>query len=313
MYENFIICVKAVIPIFLFLLVGFIAKEIGLTEEKYLPKVNSLAFKVFFPFLMFNNVYKSELTESIDLKLLIFCIVATFVIYFLGIAYSCKVEMDNRSRGALIQGIYRSNLVIMGLPLAGNIFGISNIGTTAIATAIVVPIYNILAVVTLEKFRDNKADYKSVLINIAKNPMIVGAVVGILASLINISLPVLVEDAISDLAACATPLTLVILGASFKFNIVKAKKKNMIRVCTARLIVVPAIFLTIGYFLGIRGVSFVTLIGVLASPCAVSSFTMAQAMDSDYELAGGTVVITSAIGCFTLFLWLFLFRNLGAF
>ncbi len=64
---------------------------------------------------------------------------------------------------------------------------------------------------------------------------------------------------------------------------------------------------------GFRGIAFVTLIAMFAAPTAVSSITMAQSMDSDGQLAGNCVVISTAFACFTMFLWIFLFKNLGMF
>ena len=313
MRDNFIICIQAVIPMFIFLVIGLIARKAGAVKDSELPRLNNMAFKVLFPFLMFSNVYKSKVTEVFNVKLIAFAVIAVFIVYFAGTVYTRLVEADNKARGAMIQGIYRSNFVIMGLPLANNIFGHGNIGITAVTTAVVVPLYNVLAVITLEKYRDGKADLKTVLINIAKNPLIIGAVIGILFSVLGIRLPGVLDNAVSDVSACATPVALMILGASFKFDAVKEKKKNIIRVCIARLVLVPGIVLTTAYFMGFTGISFVTLVGVFAAPCAISSFTMAQAMESDYELAGAAVIFTSAICCFTMFLWLFIFRTIGAF
>ena len=50
---------------------------------------------------------------------------------------------------------------------------------------------------------------------------------------------------------------------------------------------------------------------MLASPTAVSSFTMAQQMDSDAELTAGAVVFSSGFACLTLFLWIFLLKQMG--
>ena len=80
-----------------------------------------------------------------------------------------------------------------------------------------------------------------------------------------------------------------------------------------RLVVVPAIGLAAGIFMGFRGVALVTLIAIFASPTAVSSFPMAQEMDSDYELAGDAVVFSSAAACFTMFLWIFALKSMGMF
>ena len=66
-----------------------------------------------------------------------------------------------------------------------------------------------------------------------------------------------------------------------------------------------------GSLLGFRGVELVSLLGVFASSTAIASFTMAQQMGGDAELAGDIVVSTSALCSFTLFGWSLLFKLTG--
>ncbi|MEG2000606.1 MAG: AEC family transporter, partial [Evtepia sp.] len=88
-------------------------------------------------------------------------------------------------------------------------------------------------------------------------------------------------------------------------------RRNLILCVLGRLIIVPGLCLTGAALLGFRDLAFVTLIGVFGTPVAVSSFTMAQQMESDDELAGSAVIFTSLFSCFTLFLWVFFFKQLG--
>lgn len=62
----------------------------------------------------------------------------------------------------------------------------------------------------------------------------------------------------------------------------------------------PAISLSVAIMIGFREIDLVSLIGIFASPCAVSSYTMARQMDSDYELSAGTVVLQL---CFRVLLY----------
>ena len=78
-----------------------------------------------------------------------------------------------------------------------------------------------------------------------------------------------------------------------------------------KLVVVPAIFLPIAAAIGFRGQDMAVLISLYCSPVAVSSFVMAQQMDSDGDLAGQFVVLGAALSVVTIFLWVFLFKNLG--
>ena len=282
-------------------------------NEMEVKKLNKLVFHVFFPCLMFRNIYGAEIEDAVDLKMIVYGVVMILLVYFTSMAVVVKIEPSNRSRGAMIQAIYRSNFVILGLPIAANLFGGEKLTTTAVAVTIVVPLFNVLAVVVLEIFRGGKPDPVKILKGIARNPLIIGAVLGILTVVFQIQLPQLAVDVIDQLKDVATPLALVTLGMSLNLKEMGAEKRNLIVCVLGRLVIVPGIALTGAALLGIRGVAFVTLLAVFASPCAVSSFTMAEQMDSDAELAANAVVLSSAFACITMFLWIFLFKSLGMF
>lgn len=311
--SNFIVSIQAVIPLFIMLVIGLLVRRFKLLSEEELPHVNNLIFRVLFPLLMFTNLYNVDISQVVNGKLILFTIAAIAVVYTGALIFSLIVEKDNASRGAMIQAIYRSNFVIMGLPLVANIYGSNNIGVTALMLAIVVPIYNILAVVTLETFRGAKIDFGKILLGIVKNPLIIGAAAGILALLLHIELPAVLDKTISSISGAATPMALIILGASFRFSSVVNCRRNLIFCILGRLVIVPGICLTVAALLGFRDIAFVTLVGLFCTPCAVSSFTMAQQMDSDCDLAANSVVFTSALSCFTMFFWVFLFKQLGMF
>ena len=311
--SNFVICISAVLPMFILLCAGYVTRLTGIVTEELTEKLNSIVFKVTFPFMIFENIYGSDIGDVFSIRLIAFAFAAIALEYIAGTVLTLKIEENQKSRGAMIQAIYRSNFVIMGLPIAMNIYGHGNVGVTAMMIALVVPVYNVLAVTTLEVYRNRKPELKIILINIAKNPLIIGAVAALLCVFFNIKLPGIVESAVSDIGGIATPAALLILGASFKFSSVGRIKRNLTVICLLRLIIIPAIVLTAAYLIGIRDIAFVTLIAIFAAPCAISSYTMAQEMDSDGELAGAGVIFTSAFCSFTMFIILLAFKTIGAF
>ena len=295
--SNFFVALYAVLPMFIMLAIGFTVRKMKVIEETHLPVLNKIVFNVFFPFLMFNNIYAFDLSADFNASLLLYAVVAVAVIYGLSVGFALIFEKSNKSRGALIQAIYRSNFVLM----------------TSMLVTVIVPMYNILAVITLEVFRGESIKITKILKGIVTNPLIIGSVAGILFAVFGIKLPEIAESVISDMASAATPLALIVLGASFEFASIKRYKKNLIAVIFARLIIVPAISLSVAIMIGFRGIDLVSLIGIFASPCAVSSYTMARQMDSDYELSAGTVVFTTMLSCFTLFGWIYFLKELNFF
>ena len=281
--------------------------------EAEVKKVNKMVFKVFFPCHMFCSIYGAELGEVFDLKLVLFIVTMIMVVFFAVTAVVMKIEPSNKSRGAMIQAAYRSNFIIMGIPIVINIFGEEHLATAALAITVVVPIFNILAVVVLEVFRGGKPNPLHILKGIATNPLIIGAVLGLLTVVFRVELPEIAMDVIGQMKSVVTPLALITLGMSLNLKNFSGMKRNLAVCVLGRLVVIPGFVLSAAALVGIRGVPFVILIAVFASPTAVSSFTMAEQMDSDGPLAANAVVVSSALASVTMFLWIFLFKSLGMF
>ena len=311
MLSNFIVAAEAVIPMFLIIFLGILIREAGIITRDEAKKFNKVVFMCCFGPLMFTNLYGKESSQAINPRLIIFTLVVFFALYFLTVLFVLKIEKSPKSRGAMIQAIYRSNFIIMGLPVVQNVFGKGELAVTAVIIAIVVPIYNILAVITLEVFRGGKPDLRDTIKNLFKNPIIIGAILGFLAIILKIEVPKVIMSPVEMLADAATPFALLLLGVSFDFKSVSVEKRNLIVCLIGRLIVYPAVGLIGGALMGFRGVPLLTLVAMFAAPSAITSFTMAQQMDSDYELAGNCVIFSSLFSCITMFLWIFVLKSLG--
>jgi len=292
---------------------GYIAKATKVMNRHDVTVMNKVAFRFFMPALMFYNIYTSDLSSSIKPSLILYAVCSVLVVYFLTMLYVLKVEKDKFRQGVMMQGIYRSNFVIIGLPIAESLMKGKPLGTVAVLIAVIVPLYNVIAVITLEVFNGNKINTKKIITDILKNPLIISSVLGIIAVALNIKFPPVIIKVLKDVTAAGTPLMLFLLGAFFEFKGIGKYKKELIQVCIGRLIVVPGVFLTIAMKLGFTGIDFVGLIGMFGSATAVSSFTMAEQMGGDADLAGNIVVLTSALCSFTLFLWSFIFKSLGVY
>ena len=309
--ESFIIALNSVLPIFLMLALGYFLKQIKLIDETMITKVNKLVFKVFLPILLFKNVYTSQLKSVFNLKLILFAPIVVILLYLLSIPIICKLRKDNRRRGAMIQAIFRSNFVILGIPIISTIYNNEPSAVPALLTAIVVPLFNFLAVITLEVFRGEKPRISKILRSIITNPLILATLLGFAVNFSGLRLPEVICSTVSSIAAVASPLSIVLLGAFFKFDNIKHDMKDVL-ICTfGRLVAFPLIGSVLAVALGFRGVEFASLLIAFSAPPAISSFTMAQQMDSDYTIAGETVIVASALSCFTIFVWIFLYSSLG--
>ena len=307
------ISANAVLPMCLIMALGYGTRRLGWIRREEISAINKIAFRIFLPCLLYYNVYCSDLSGSFDPLLMAYAVGGVLLTFGLSLGYTLLTEKLPERRGVMIQGMFRSNYVIMGIPVAAALLGADQLGTVSILIAVVVPLFNMLSVVVLEVFRGQKPKPLHILGQIAKNPLVIGSVLGILTLAAGIRLPHILEQTIQNISAIASPLQLFLLGAFFQFSGLKTYRRELVTVSAAKLIVAPGLFLGLGALLGFRDVAFVSLIGVFASPTAVNSFTMAQQMGGDAELAGDIVVTTSAVSILTMFLWIFLFKSLGVF
>lgn len=307
------ISANAVLPMCLIMALGYGTRRLGWIRREEISAINKIAFRIFLPCLLYYNVYCSDLSGSFDPLLMAYAVGGVLLTFGLSLGYTLLTEKLPERRGVMIQGMFRSNYVIMGIPVATALLGADQLGTVSILIAVVVPLFNMLSVVVLEVFRGQKPKPLHILGQIAKNPLVIGSVLGILTLAAGIRLPHILEQTIQNISAIASPLQLFLLGAFFQFSGLKTYRRELVTVSAAKLIVSPGLFLGLGALLGFRDVAFVSLIGVFASPTAVNSFTMAQQMGGDAELAGDIVVTTSAASILTMFLWIFLFKSLGVF
>ena len=309
--DNLILSFNVVLPIFLCILLGYFLRRIHMVDTPSLNVMNKLCFKVFLPIYLFNNIATTNLAAAFNGKLLATAYLGVTAQFILLMILIPRLEKENPRRGVLIQAMFRSNFALFGLPLALSLCGTEKVGPTSILVGFTVPLFNILAVVSLESFRGGKPSIKKMAKGIATNPLIIASLLGIAFNLLDFTLPGAVQKSVNDLGGVATPLSLVALGGSFTVSKVKEYKKQLTIGVLGRLVFSPLIMVSAGILLGFRDELLIPLLIMSGAPTAVSSFPMAQQMDGDGELAAGLVVFTSALAILSMFLWIFVLKQIG--
>lgn len=309
---NFLISFNVVFPIFLLMALGFALRKINWLGESTVKQVNGLIFKVFLPVMIFKNVYDSDVRDVFNGPLLLFAACAVLCVIFLSLAAVPLLEKENARRGVLIQGIFRSNFVIFGLAVTQALCGGAVSGAASLLIAVIIPLFNFSAVVVLELFGSQRADFKKIGKGIATNPLILASLLGIAVNLCGLRLPFVIEEAVGQVSSVTTPLALMILGASIHFKTVRKNARQLVLGVLGKLVLVPLLCLSLAAFVfGFRGDEFAILLTLFASPAAVSSFTMAEQMGGDGELAGQLVMFGTVASVFTMFLFIYGSVSLG--
>lgn len=310
---NLVLTVNIVLPIFLVMMAGYGAKQLGWMTSENVSAMNKLVFKIFLPVSLCKSLMKVEPDAFVNPTVLAFGFIGIIIIALLAFLIIPRLEKENSRRGVMIQGIFRSNYAIFGIPLCEALFPQGDGGVAAMMVVASVPLFNALSVVTLEVFRGGKPNVRKILIGIAKNPLIWGVMVGYMIMQFRIPVPMVIESTISKLAAVASPLALFTLGGSINLRAFKNNTRQLVISLSSKLLIAPLLMLSVAYAMGLRGVEFAVLMIVFGSPCAVNSYTMAAQMGGDAELAAQQVMLSTVLSSATMFLMIFAFKSLGIF
>ncbi len=312
--ESLILSFNAVTPLFILMLLGYVIKRLGIAKKADFDMINKLVFKIFLPVLLFQNLYTTETIDTFDIKIVMFTVIGVMITFAAGYIYTLFAIKENSKKASVLQGFFRSNFAILGIPLINSICADNVTGLTYLMVAVVVPLFNVLAVLCFELYGNGKkTSVVSVLKGIATNPLIVACVIGIVFFAFKIKLPFVVEKSVSDVSKIATPLAIVAIGGSFAFGSIKGCIKEVAVTVGARLVVVPLIAVVCAVLLGFTGEALACILITFGGPIAISSFSMAQQMGGDEDIAANVVVFSSMLCIVTMFVWIYLLSALGLF
>lgn len=310
--SNFLFTVNAVVPLFVLVGLGYWMRQKQFLDEKFVSIFNRFAFQIAIPCSLFRTAYKSDIKSNFKPDLILLNIALIFSILIILLIIVPRFVKKPQQAAVVIQGIYRTNIVLFGLSLSNNLFGSEGSASMAMVIATSVPLYNIIAVVLLSIMGSGSSkglDMKSIFKSIITNNLILATIFGLAFSFFELSLPPIISVPVNDLAACATPLAMISLGGQFSFKSAKANLKLNVITTAMRLVVVPAIVLPIVILLGFRGSDLGALFINFAAPTATSSFIMAKNMGCDGDLAGEVVVFTTLFAALTVFMGVFILKS----
>lgn len=306
--------VNAILPIILLIVLGYCLKRIKFFSKDFLKTGNKLVFKVLLPVMLFMNIYDSN-WSAFRWDIILYALIAILVIFGLGLITAILTTKRADRRGVILQCVFRSNFAIIGTSLAASLAGGSATAgvTVALLQAFSIPMFNILAVISLSVFAakqpksaadgaaftesaeaasQNKHKVKSILKGIITNPLIIGVALGLaclgireieIAACGEVAFSIkehltFLYSALNQIKNAATAFALIVLGGLFEFSAVKGMFKEVAVGTAWRLVLAPLIGLGVAFLLS-RYTSILPL-GPDEYPALVSLFASPVAVSS---------------------------------
>jgi hypothetical protein len=302
MIDNIIFTGNVVAPVFLLVALGYFVKRIGVINENFVEVTSRFVYSVSLPALVFINIVEIDLSEAIDFNQIIYIYAATLFSFFIVWIISIPFIKDGKNLSVFVQGAYRSNFAIVGFAIVSKLFGNFALGKAALVLAFILPLYNILAVIilTVPLRKERKLNLKNTLYEILFNPLIIAVVIGLIFSYFKIVFPSFINSTIGFLSELALPLALVGIGGSLNLQNIKKASGLAFTSSAIKIILIPILLTAGAYYFGFRELDLGIMFVLFASPTAIVSFIMAEAMGANSKLAGNIVLISTIASVFTI-------------
>ncbi|MDO6454201.1 AEC family transporter [Neptunomonas phycophila] len=282
-------------PVFGLVLLGVFLKRIRLIDEAFVMTASNLTFRATMPTLLFLSILQSDLKTAFQPKLVFFFVAATLLHFGFVWLWSLR-SVPKEDRGVYIQGAFRGNCGIMSLALAANQYGDYGLSVGGVLSGIIVIVFNILSAFILSIYSPTfDANFKSIMREIVRNPLIISVVAALVGSSIGLTLPEWVVRSGNYFAAMSLPTALICIGGTLSLAAFKSSGRVTLSSSLFKVFWMPLFFVPLAWLLGFEGRELGILFLFLATPTAAASYVMVRAAGSSASLAANIIALTTVI------------------
>lgn len=295
-------------PVFAMLFLGYGLKRIEWINDNFIKTASALVFNVCMPSLLFLGIYHADLRSALKPGLLVYFVVATVGSFAIAwwIATKRCPEVD---RGVFTQGAFRGNNGVIGLALAGSMYGDYGISLGSILAGLVIVLYNSLSVVVLAIYSPNiKSDPLSICKSILVNPLIISVVTAVPFAWLQVPIPNWILTSADYVAQMSLPLALICIGGTLSLAALRSSGSVALSASAVKMILLPIVGTFGAWLLGFRGAELGILFLYIGAPSASVGYVMVRASGGNYSLAAAIIVITTLAAAITTNIGIFLLQ-----
>ncbi len=264
-----------------------------------------LVYYLLFPALLFNSIlsHPVDLAQALPLAGSGLAVVGSGIV----LAYALRLwpGVDARLHASGAQTAFRFNSYI-ALALAERLAGGAGVAWTALLMSVCVPLCNVAAVWPLARHGG-----QGYLRELARNPLIIATVSGLLCNLLGITLPPLAGSTLGRVGAAALPLGLMAVGAGLQLGALREGPGLAAALLAIRHGALPLVALGLVRLLGLPAAQQAVVVAFAALPTASSAYVLAVRMGGHGPYTAGLVTVSTLLGMVTLPLWLLALRSLA--
>jgi malonate transporter len=294
----------ALVPVFILIVFGFFLRRWLIAEDAHWVGLERLLYYVMFPALLIGTMARADLTR-VPVLAVGGTMLAT-VLLMAGLCLTLRRPLahwlgaDGPAFTSLIQGATRWQTFV-ALPLAGNLYGDLGLALASVAMVAMTPVLNVLSVWALVRYASpNRPDWRAILAAIARNPLIWACVAGAALNPVAAAIPQPVNAVIDALSRSSLALGLLIVGAGLRVDELIRLKPLTLPTCVLKLVVMPAIAISIALACGLTGPNLIVVVCCTAVPAASNSYILARQLGGDAPLMAQILTLETVFAAVTV-------------
>ncbi len=299
--------IVTIIPIFTIIILGWVARKRGFVTGEFLGPANRLVFHLSLPAMIFNAIAKADFHKEFDGLVLALTLLSAATIYLLAELITRLLQMSPARAGAFVQSSGHGNQGYIGLPITLYYLGETGLTKAAIVCGFLMILQNILSVVALQLHGTSAKGLpnpRALAGKLLGNPVILGAMSGILVSALNIPVPRVLGRVLDILGGLAPPMALLLIGASLSLQLMRKHLRPIMGAVTMKLVVLPSLGLLLFRLFHLGPADYVPALILLASPTATVAYVMSREMQGDADFAVATISASTLFSSLIIMAWL---------
>ncbi|NNF99007.1 MAG: AEC family transporter [Desulfobacteraceae bacterium] len=298
---------STIIPIFIIVILGWVARKKGFIPEAFLGPANRLVYYLAIPAMIFRAISKSSLGTQFQGAVLLITLFSAAMAYFLAFLICRFRHLPNSRRGTFIQSAGHGNLGYIGLAVAFYFLGDSGLVRAGIIAGFLMILQNLLSVIALQAYASEKDDAfnkTAVIKKIFANPVILSALAGIGSSALQIPIPVIILRSLDILSGLALPTALLLIGASISLHLMRSYWRVVTGAIFIKLFILPGIGFLLFNLLSVDAVDYLPGLILLAAPTATIAYVMGREMQGDTDFAVAAISASTLLSALSISIWL---------
>lgn len=285
-------------PDFSLIACGWLLCRFTALDRRIWDQVEILVYYLLFPVLLFDSIVRSPLDFGATSRLLSagigLCLSGVVLAYALPFMPWIRARIDRRDHAACAQVAFRFNSFIC-LAMTERLAGPQGLLLIAVLIGVCVPILNIAAVFPMARHAET-----GLLRELARNPLIIATVSGLIVNLLGLRVPGWFEPALSRIGGASLPLGLMAAGAGMHFAHLARARLLAVSVLAIRHLALPLIGFALARVLRLDPVQATVLMVFASVPTASSAYVLAARMNYNGPLVAGLVTLSTLLGVLSL-------------